>query len=124
MVNKKFVNDIRPYIITGADKDLAKLKEDTLLPKLELLWVWPYGYRVSQQDHAWAAWHLTFHTEFHWVSATASVSLSKSHTYFFSGQTQEPHREGNAGKGSFSLAKFKQYKTTQHYIFWAFLYLF
>lgn len=52
MVNKKFVNDIRPYIITGAHKDLAKLKEDTLLQKLELLWVWPYGYRVSQQDHA------------------------------------------------------------------------
>ena len=42
--------EIRPYTIAGADKDLAKLKQDILPQEPELLWVWPHACKVSQQS--------------------------------------------------------------------------
>ena len=34
MVNKQFISEIRPYTVTGAEKDLAKLEGDFLLQEL------------------------------------------------------------------------------------------
>lgn len=90
MVNKKVISEIRPYTIVGADKDLAKLKEDILLQELELLWVWPLAYKVSQQSSenmCELQQHLAFYTGFQSVVAAATVSPSNSHNRFSGGQT-------------------------------------
>lgn len=36
-MNNKFISEIRPFTIIGADKDLAKLKEDNTAPEARVV---------------------------------------------------------------------------------------